>query len=251
MNLNEHLISCIETYRGLLKRTAEEIENYIFSYKSTPKEELPNFDAWPELVSQDERDWIRYNFLPTALRNYNAPTQVITAVKKANDILFELTDLKGFDKHLNNKKYSEKKIDVLFEAASALTMWELDKQIEQSERDIMFGGVKVKEQDDSNKEKHKKNDNPKSIKEKTKPAKQPITLRNFIETYCDLSAKIDVQSKVDLLHEYNSKKKIKLPELAHPYKTGQHKYYYADDLRNNWQQYQIKMPTLPPLKLHK
>jgi len=83
---------------------------------------------------------------------------------------------------------------------------------------------------------------------KTKTAKQPITLRNFIETYCDLSAKIDVQSKVSLLHEYNLKGKIKLPKLAQKYQKGQHKYYYVDDLKNNWPTYQRKMPTLPPLK---
>jgi hypothetical protein len=77
---------------------------------------------------------------------------------------------------------------------------------------------------------------------------QPITLKNFINTFCNLSAKPDVQSKVDLLHEYNRKRKIKLPKLAQKYKRGQYKYYFVDDLKKNWGTYQIKAPTLPPLK---
>jgi hypothetical protein len=78
--------------------------------------------------------------------------------------------------------------------------------------------------------------------------KQFLSLKSFIEIHCDLTAKPDVQSKVSLLHEYNLKKKIKLPELAHKYQKGQHKYYYVDDLKKNWATYQRKMPTLPPLK---
>lgn len=75
-----------------------------------------------------------------------------------------------------------------------------------------------------------------------------LVLRKFIEIHCDLTAKPDVQSKVSLLHEYNLKKKIKLPKLAQKYQKGQHKYYYVDDLKKNWPTYQRKMPTLPPLK---
>lgn len=76
----------------------------------------------------------------------------------------------------------------------------------------------------------------------------PITIKNFIKVYCDLSGKPDIQSKVDLLHTYNRKKIISLPQLVSEYRKGQPKYYFIDDLIINWPDYQSKMTTLPPLK---
>jgi len=75
------------------------------------------------------------------------------------------------------------------------------------------------------------------------------TLKSFIEVHCNLTGRPDIQSKVDLLHEYNRKQRIKLPKLAHRYRRGQHKYYYDDDLKKNWPTYRRNMPTLPPLKM--
>jgi len=84
---------------------------------------------------------------------------------------------------------------------------------------------------------------------KTDTQKQFLALKSFIEIHCNLTARLDVKSKVALLYEYNSKGKIRLPKLAHKYRKGQHKYYYVDDLKKNWPTYQKEMPTLPPLKV--
>jgi hypothetical protein len=100
---------------------------------------------------------------------------------------------------------------------------------------------KIVGQDDSGKKPPKK--------QQISENRQFLTLKQFIELYCDLTSKPDIQSKADLLHTYNRKKKIELPKPVHKYKKGQHKFYYVDDLKNKWPIYQGKMPTLPPLKL--
>ena len=78
-----------------------------------------------------------------------------------------------------------------------------------------------------------------------------ISLKSFIAYYCNLSEKPDIQSKISLLHEYHRKNKIQLPELACPYRLGQHKLYFPDDLIRNWPLYCESMPTLPRLKNQK
>jgi len=118
-----HLLRSIEKYQKILKGTVQEIENYIFSYTSTPKDELPHFSSWPKQVSQDESDWITYQFLPVLRRYDDVPKQLIKDVRAANDILFELTELSGFDEHLDNKILSKKKIEVLFSVHDSLNVF--------------------------------------------------------------------------------------------------------------------------------
>lgn len=77
---------------------------------------------------------------------------------------------------------------------------------------------------------------------------QSITLKNFINTYCNLSRKPVVESKIELLLKYNRKKLITLPPLATTYRKGQSKFYYIDDLKSEWAKYQKIISTLPPLK---
>jgi len=81
-----------------------------------------------------------------------------------------------------------------------------------------------------------------------KSDRQSITLKNFINTYCNLSRKPVVESKVELLLKYNRKELITLPPLATTHRRGQSKFYYVDDLKSKWAEYQKKISTLPPLK---
>lgn len=78
--------------------------------------------------------------------------------------------------------------------------------------------------------------------------RQPITLKNFINTYCNLSRKPVVESKIELLLKYNRKKLIILPPLATTYRRGRSNFYYVDDLNREWAKYQKIISTLPPLK---
>ena len=88
--------------------------------------------------------------------------------------------------------------------------------------------------------------------------KQITTLKRFIETYCDLRGKVDVESKVNLIYHYSRdhkrdkgkkiiKKKITLPIPARPWKEGQKKYFYVSDLIKLWSTQDV-MSNLLPLK---
>jgi hypothetical protein len=74
------------------------------------------------------------------------------------------------------------------------------------------------------------------------------TLYKFMEKYCDLSGKPILDSKCEILYRRHREHKITLPKEA--YKSGpkQTKYYYVDDLKENWESYEKIIPTLPPLK---
>ena len=94
----------------------------------------------------------------------------------------------------------------------------------------------------------------------TPPAPSPekqsdkiVALKSFMNTYCDIgtgAAKVDISSKVDLLHQYNRNrnKNLALPKLACKYKRGRQKRYYANALIEIWPALVDIVPTLPPLK---
>ena len=147
--------------------------------------------------------------------------------------------ISGMHRAFPTSEYSRHKVEAEFNSIEKQLEYEWNLWKEQQEK-CGQGNAENKEQP-REKAVHGNRD-----KNGDKLLKQPITLKSFIEIHCDLTAKPDVQSKVSLLHEYNRKQKIKLPRLAKRYKPGQHKYYYVEDLKKNWADYQREMPTLPP-----
>lgn len=86
---------------------------------------------------------------------------------------------------------------------------------------------------------------------KTKPdERQRITLQQFFKDYCDLSKRIDIDSKREMLLREYRKKKIKLPLVGTKkrYRKGQTYLFWLDNLLKKWPEYRLNLTTLPPLK---
>jgi hypothetical protein len=122
---DKHLLSYIEKYQSLVKSAAEGLEDCIYSWKKTPKEELPHFE-WPDTVSKKEWDWIIFQFMP-ALRRANIPENIIASIEAVNKTLLELTELNGFDKYLNDEKLIKETKGNLFKVYDLLNQWNDEK----------------------------------------------------------------------------------------------------------------------------
>jgi len=87
-------------------------------------------------------------------------------------------------------------------------------------------------------------------KTKLENNRQSITLQQFFKDYCDLSKRIDIDSKREMLLREYRKKNIKLPlvKKKKDYRRGQTYLFRLDELLNEWPNYRMKLTTLPPLK---
>jgi hypothetical protein len=80
--------------------------------------------------------------------------------------------------------------------------------------------------------------------------RQTITLQQFFKDHCDLSKRIDIESKREMLLREYRKKNIKLPLVGKKqnYRKGQTYLFYLDGLIDKWPTYRKALTTLPPLK---
>jgi len=117
---SKHLLSYIEKYRLLVKCAAEGIEDFIYSWKNTPQEELPHFE-WPELINEKDWNWVTFQFMP-ALRRASVSESFIESIEAANKTLLELK-LNNGDRYLNDKKEFEETKANLFKAYDLLSQY--------------------------------------------------------------------------------------------------------------------------------
>lgn len=86
--------------------------------------------------------------------------------------------------------------------------------------------------------------------QKNNQYEQTITIKDFINKYCDLSEKPDIISKREMLLREDRQGRITLPVVGSKdsYRQGQTYLYYLNRLLNEWSNYRMTLTTLPPLK---
>lgn len=78
-----------------------------------------------------------------------------------------------------------------------------------------------------------------------------VTLMQFMEDYCQAQSHSLLQSRKKSLQKAHQVGKLQLPELSIPWKKGQSKHYYANELIECWFQYCRILPNLPQLDITK
>ncbi|KKM76553.1 hypothetical protein LCGC14_1379020 [marine sediment metagenome] len=236
----EYLLPYIEKYQSIIEEVSETAASYCYGglrvIDDRPYCPIGGRPAQPYLITADEIDWLNEQFYPLVRQNLDKhyppklAKEVLQGIDEAAKILSSLTDEDDYRKyrdettlarHLKILRYTEKKMRQFGIYAKSLAALEGDTRADYTEPTKVLAGREI------------------------------ITLKGFIERYCDLPlGGTLIKSKADLLYGYerNTDSDITLPKLARKWTSGQSRHYYTDDLIRKWPKYVDKISTLPPLK---